>query len=94
MSDSMTIGAVAATILSMGAEMAFRSAVGEAAKDAYRALKEKIAHWSAHDLQALEKEPHSKLRQGLLACAFTCEDRIVVGDMGGKVYDLILEDPA
>lgn len=30
----------------------------------------------------------------MLTCAFASENRILVGDYAGKVYDLILEDPA
>jgi hypothetical protein len=63
MSDSVTIGAMAASALAMAADAALKGAVGEAVKDAYKTLKEKIAAWAGGDVEALAKEPDSKGRQ-------------------------------
>jgi hypothetical protein len=63
MSDPMTIGALAASALAMGAEAVLKGGVGEAVKDAYKALKEKITTWASGDVEALANEPDSKGRQ-------------------------------
>ena len=42
MSDPVTIGALAASALAMAADAALKGAVGEAVKDGYKVLKEKI----------------------------------------------------
>ncbi len=67
MADPITIGALAATALSMAAEAMLKGAVGEAVKDAYKGLKTTVAHWAGNDLEALEKNPTSKARQGVIA---------------------------
>jgi hypothetical protein len=51
----------------MGAEVIVKTTVGEAAKDAYKALKEKIAEWAGNDVVALEKMPSSTNRQAVIA---------------------------
>ena len=66
MVDPVTIGACASTVLSMASEAALKGLIGEAAKDAYKALKEKIAKWAAPDIEALEKKPDSAARQAVL----------------------------
>ena len=67
---TMTIGAVAVAALSEGAKIVAKKAlegvVGEAAKNAYKALKDRIAQWSESDVAALEKSPDSSKRQELL----------------------------
>ena len=67
MSDPVTIGAIASLVLSMGAEAAVKGAIGEAAKDAYKALKEKISHWASGDIEALERTPGSTARRAVVA---------------------------
>jgi hypothetical protein len=67
MVDPVTIGALAASALSMAAEAALKGLVGEAAKEAYQALRAKVAGWLGDDLDALEKEPASKGRQLTIA---------------------------
>ena len=60
MSDPVTIGALAASALALAAPELLKSAVGEAVKDAYKALKAKISTWASGDVQALEARPTSK----------------------------------
>jgi hypothetical protein len=44
MTDPVTVGALVVGALSMAAEAALKGAVGEAVKDGYKALKEKVSH--------------------------------------------------
>jgi hypothetical protein len=67
MSDPVTIGALAASMLAMGAEAVFKSSVGEVVKDAYKALKDKVATWTRSDIEAMEKTPTSPSRQVVIA---------------------------
>ena len=67
MTDPATIGTLVATSLSIAADETIKGVVSEAAKDAYRALKEKVAHWAGGDVEALEKAPASVNRQALIA---------------------------
>jgi hypothetical protein len=63
----MTIGNLAVEALSMSAAAALKGTIGEMAKDAYKALKNKISPWADGDITALERAPESKKRQELLA---------------------------
>jgi hypothetical protein len=67
MPDPVTIGALAASALGMAGEAFLKGAVGEIAKDAYKALKAKIATWAGNDVEALEKTPTSPARQAVVA---------------------------
>ncbi len=67
MPDPVTIGALAATALSMAGGEALKGFVGETAKDAYKKLKEFVAHWAGADVEALEKTPSSATRQAVIA---------------------------
>lgn len=67
MSDPVTIGGMVALVLSMASQAALKAAVGETAKDAYKALKHKIAHWAASDVEALERNPGSSARRAVIA---------------------------
>ena len=64
--DPITIGVLVAGALGLGADAA-KAAVGEAAKDAYNALKAKIARWAAADVAALETDPGSDARKAVIA---------------------------
>jgi hypothetical protein len=65
--EPITTGALAAAALALGTKVA-DTATGEVVKDAYRALKAKIANWaSSHDVAELEKTPDSQARQAVLA---------------------------
>ena len=67
MTDPVTLGTTVSLLLGMASKAAFDGAVGEAAKDAYKALKKKIAHWAASDVEALERNPTSVPRQAVIA---------------------------
>jgi hypothetical protein len=67
MADPATIGALAASALAMAGEAALKSAVGEAVKDAYKALKGRVAKWAGSDVEALERTPASAARRAVVA---------------------------
>jgi hypothetical protein len=67
MVDPVTIGTLAASALAMAGEEVLKDAVGEAVKDAYRALKDKIASWTNDDVEAFENAPTSATRQAEVA---------------------------
>jgi hypothetical protein len=67
MTDPVTIGMLAASALTMASDEAFKGFAGEAVKDAYKALKEKISNWAGADVEALEKAPASTARQSVVA---------------------------
>jgi len=64
---TLTIGGLAAAALAMAGEAVVKGAVGEAVKDAYHALRSKIAGWGSGDIDALERTPTSKARQAVVA---------------------------
>ena len=51
----------------MAGEAALKGTVREAVKDAYKALKERVARWAGGDVEALEKAPTSAGRQAVVA---------------------------
>lgn len=67
MTDPVTIGALTASALAMAGEAALKGAVGEAAKDAYKALKSRVAQWAGSDVETLEKTPASPARRAVVA---------------------------
>ncbi len=67
MGEPVTIGVLAASALAMAGEAALKGTVSEAVKDAYKALKERVAHWAGGDVEALEKSPTSAGRQAVVA---------------------------
>jgi hypothetical protein len=67
MPDPVTLGALVAAALSMAGEATLKGAVGEAVKDAYKALREKVSHWALSDVEALEQTPTSTTRQAVIA---------------------------
>jgi leucyl aminopeptidase (aminopeptidase T) len=67
MTDPVTVGALASAALAMAAETVVKGAVGEAVKDAYKKLKNTIAHWASSDVEALEREPGSAGRKAVVA---------------------------
>jgi hypothetical protein len=44
-----------------------KGVVGEGVKDAYKALRDKIAPWAGSDVEAVEKAPTSPARQAVVA---------------------------
>ena len=67
MVDPVTVGTFAAGALALAAEAALKGAVGEGVKDAYKALKEKVARWASGEAEALEQTPGSTGRQTVVA---------------------------
>jgi hypothetical protein len=67
MTDPVTVGALAATALSLAADAVVKGFVGEAAKDIYKALKSKIGQWAGSDVEALVESPDSKGRFAVVA---------------------------
>lgn len=67
MSDPVTIGTLAASMLTMAAKAVLETSVGEVVKDAYKNLKEKVATWARSDVDALEETPTSVSRQTAIA---------------------------
>jgi hypothetical protein len=67
MPDPVTLGTLVAAALSMAGEATLKGAVGEAVKDTYKALKEKVSHWAFNDVEALAQTPASAPRQAIIA---------------------------
>jgi len=67
MLDSGTVGSLTAGALSMAAEAILKGVVKEGAKDAYRALKAKIATWASSDVEVLERTPGSENQRAIVA---------------------------
>jgi len=67
MIDSATIGTLVASALAMAGDAMVKGLVGEAVKDGYKSLKNKVAAWAANDVEALEKAPTSQARQAVVA---------------------------
>jgi hypothetical protein len=67
MVDPVTVGGLVARALSIAAEEVLKGSVGEAVKDAYKTLKEKVSHWASGEVNAIETTPNSKGRQIVLA---------------------------
>lgn len=88
----MPIGALAASGLSMASEAMLKGIVGEAVKDAYKALKEKIATWASGDVEALEKEPDSRGRQLTVAERIdkqSSDDKLTVEVLATALMDVL-----
>jgi hypothetical protein len=67
MADPGTVGSLVAEALSMAAEAFLKGAVGEAVKDGYKTLREKVSQWASRDIVELEKTPSSGARQAVIA---------------------------
>jgi hypothetical protein len=82
MSDPVTVGAMASLVLRMASEAVVKGVVGEAVKDAYKALKQRIAHWAAGDVEALAS-CNARLdgRQRLYAALGGCPKRSATTSM-------------
>ena len=88
MADAVTVGSLVAGVLSMAAEAVLKGAVGEAVKDGYKTLKEKISRWASGDVVELEKTPGSAARQAVIAeiiDAQSEEDRKSLRDLAGAL---------
>ncbi len=67
MTDPVTTGTLVAWTVGMASEAALRGVVGEAVKDAYKALKVQVSRWAASDVVELEKNPNSVPRRALIS---------------------------
>jgi hypothetical protein len=67
MVDPVTVGSLVAGALSMAAEAVLKGTVGEAVKDGYKALKERVSHRASGEVTALEATPSSIGRQTVIA---------------------------
>jgi hypothetical protein len=75
MADPMTIGASIASTLSTAAPAVMKTTAGQAAKDAYKALKAQLFPSASAEVDALEAAPASKEAQ--LAVAEVIDERSV-----------------
>ena len=97
MADPVTIGGVAALVLSIASEEALKSTVGEAVKDAYKVLKQRIAHWASADVDALERNPGSTARRAVIAEAVDAlpeSDQAAVRALAGELADALKKNAA
>lgn len=60
-------GAMVAGALGAAATALAKGMLGEAAKDAYKNLKCRVSAWAAHDVESLEKDPGSVVREAVIA---------------------------
>jgi hypothetical protein len=67
MADPVTIGTLVASALAIASEASLKGLIGEGVKDAYKALKDKVAAWGGGDLAALEDNPASPARRNVVA---------------------------
>ena len=65
--DPVSMGSFAASVLSMAAEAALKAGVGEAVKDAYKALRDRLAPKAGDEIALLEKKPGSRHLQAAVA---------------------------
>lgn len=96
MADPITIGAYAALALGMAGEAALKGAVGEAVKDAWKALKSKAAVWAAGDVEALETNPDSRARQMVVAEAIDArpdDEKEVLRQLAQRLVVALKEAP-
>ena len=63
MTELMTVGGLAAAVLALAAQAVLKSRVGEAVKDSYKLLKEKVAVWASGEVAMLEAKPTSHGKQ-------------------------------
>lgn len=65
--EPVTTGALVAGALSAAAAALIKGLLGEAAKDAYKTLKDKLTDWAGHDADRLEENPTSIAREAVVA---------------------------
>src|SRR4051812_31457720 len=66
MDGIVSVGALAASALSIAAEAALKGTVAEAVKESYKALRDLISRWAKSDIDALAEQPTSKARQAVV----------------------------
>ncbi len=89
MADPVTIGALAASALAMAGEAGLKGAVSEAVKDAYGALRSRVARWAGSDVEALEKTPASPARQAVVAEVIDGQPDEEKAPLGGLARSLV-----
>jgi hypothetical protein len=97
MNDPITIGSIVATALATAGDAVIRNAVGEAVKDAYRALKAGVAQWASADVDALVKAPKSAARQAVVAEAIDAlpdEERVTLQSLADRLIAQMRQDAA
>lgn len=57
MADPVTVGAFVVSVLTMAGEATLKGVVGEATKDAYKALKTQVGKWASGDVDKLGEAP-------------------------------------
>lgn len=73
MSDPVSISLLAAQTLALAAPEVLKTTVGEATRDAYKALKARIARWAGAEVTALEAAPSSRGKQLVVAEAIDAQ---------------------
>lgn len=67
MPEPVTAGVLVGSALSAGATTLANGALGEAAKDAYSAVKNAVLCWAGHEVEALEAKSGSPARKAVIA---------------------------
>jgi hypothetical protein len=67
MVDPLTVGGLVASALAIAGEAVLKGGVGEGVKDAYQALKGKVAGWGKGAVASLERTPRSAELQTRIA---------------------------
>jgi len=96
MADPQTIGLAVSGILGMAAHEGFKTVIGETAKDAYKALKAKLAGWASEEVEAVEKHPDSAGRQQTLAEAIDSRpapDQAAIKELATKLAAALKDTP-
>jgi hypothetical protein len=67
MDEPVTASGLVVRALSVGAAALAKGALGQAGKDAYEALRNRVRRWAAHDVEQLEASPESANRKAVVA---------------------------
>lgn len=82
-------GALVAGALSAAAATLTTGMLSEAAKDAYKKLKDKISAWAGNDVESLEKDPKSTTREAVIAESVDKRDDGEKKDLAALAQELI-----
>src|SRR5689334_21720817 len=92
MGEPITVGTFIAATLAMAGQAALKGAVGDATRDAYKALKERVMRWAGGDIEALEKAPNSAGRQAVVAEAIDGqpqEELVLLRSLADQLIDAL-----
>jgi hypothetical protein len=95
MAEPFTIGAAVAWALSTVAEAVLKTLIGEAVKDAYQALKQKLLPSAELAVKLVEDEPSSEPRQLVLAeivNKLPVEHQEILKELASKLIDACRQD--